>query len=301
MEYKDYYKVLGVARDASADEIKKAYRKLAREYHPDKNQAKGAEERFKEINEANEVLGDAEKRKSYDALGANWRAGQQFRPPPGWQGRGGGHPGFGGAAGGGAHFSDFFSSLFGGVGGMGGAAGGFGGMGGGGFEPEAEDSRDLLTVSLEESFHGGSRRVQLGSGRTLEVKIPKGVTEGKTIRLGGQGRYGGALLLEIRFAPHPRFEVKDRDISTVVPVTPWEAALGATVAVPTLGGEVELKLPAGTQGGRKLRLKGRGLPAATPGDQFIEIRIVTPAAETDEQRDCYRQMAERFADFAPRA
>lgn len=295
MEYKDYYKALGVGRDASADEIKKAYRKLAREFHPDKNQSKGAEERFKEINEANEVLGDPEKRKAYDALGENWRAGQQFRPPPGWQHMGGGRGGASAGGFGGANFSDFFSSLFGGMGG----AGGFGGMGG--FEPDAEDSRDLLTVSLEESFHGGSRRVQLSSGRTLDVKIPKGITEGKTIRLGGQGRFGGDLLLEIRFAPHPRFEVKERDISTVVPVAPWEAALGATIAVPTLGGEVELKLPAGTQGGRKLRLKGRGLPGATPGDQFVEIRLVTPPAETDEQRAFYTQMAERFAGFAPRA
>jgi len=300
MEYKDYYKALGVSRSATADEIKKAYRKLAREFHPDKNQAKGAEDRFKEINEANEVLGDAEKRKAYDELGANWRAGQQFRPPPGWHGagaRGGPQGGFGGA-GGGANFSDFFSSLFGGAGGPGGM-GGFGGMGGG-FEPDAEDSRDLLTVSLEESFHGGSRRVQLSSGRTLDVKIPKGVTEGKTIRLSRQGRFGGDLLLEIRFAPHPRFEVKDRDISCVVPVAPWEAALGASVSVPTLGGEVELKLPPGIQGGKKMRLKGRGLPAATPGDQIIEIRLVTPAAESEEQRAFYAQMAERFAGFAPR-
>ncbi|MDP3857385.1 MAG: DnaJ C-terminal domain-containing protein [Stagnimonas sp.] len=295
MEYKDYYKALGLTRAASADEIKKAYRKLARQFHPDKNQAKGAEERFKEINEANEVLSDPEKRKAYDELGANWRAGQQFRPPPGWHGagaRGGPQGGFGGG-----DFSDFFSSLFGGAGGR----GGMGGMGGmGGFEPEAEDSRDVLTVSLEESFHGGSRRVQLGSGRTLEVKIPKGVTEGKTIRLSGQGRFGGDLLLEIRFAPHPRFEVKDRDISCVVAVAPWEAALGASVAVPTLGGEVDLKLPAGTQGGRKLRLKGRGLPAATPGDQTIEIRIVTPPAANEEQRAFYEQMAQQFAGFTPR-
>jgi len=292
MEYKDYYKALGVPRTASADEIKKAYRKLAREFHPDKNQAKGAEDRFKEINEANEVLGDPEKRKAYDELGANWRAGQQFRPPPGWHGAGA-RGGFGGGGAGGANFSDFFSSLFG-------AAGGMGGGFGGGFEPEAEDSRDVLTVSLEESFHGGSRRVQLSSGRTLDVKIPKGVTEGKTIRLSRQGRFGGDLLLEIRFAPHPRFEVKERDISCVVPVAPWEAALGASVSVPTLGGEVELKLPPGSQGGKKMRLKGRGLPAATPGDQIVEIRVVTPPAENEEQRTFYEQMAERFAGFAPR-
>ena len=167
---------------------------------------------------------------------------------------------------------------------------GGGAGGGGGFAPEAEDSRDVLTISLEESFHGGSRRVQLTSGKTLEVKIPKGVTEGQTIRLNGQGRFGGDLLLEMRFAEHPRFEN----------VAPWESALGATVSVPTLGGEVELKLPAGITGGKKMRLKGRGLPGTPAGDQIIEIRVVTPPAASDEDRAFYQQMAERFA-FNPRA
>ena len=288
MEYKDYYKTLGVARTATPTEIKKAYRKLAAEFHPDKNKAKGAEDRFKEINEANEVLSDAEKRRSYDELGSDWRAGQQFRPPPGWGGRGrrstGGNPG--GFSG---DFSDLFSSMFGSGAGM-----------GGGFAPEAEDSRDVLTISLEESFHGGSRRVQLSSGKTLEVKIPKGVTEGQTIRLTGQGRFGGDLLLEMRFAAHPRFDLKGRDLSCVVSVAPWESALGATVSVPTLGGEVELKLPAGIQAGKKMRLKGRGLPGSTAGDQIIEIRVVTPPAASEEDKAFYTQMAERF-DFNPRA
>jgi len=291
MEYKDYYKALGVARTATSAEIKKAYRKLAAEFHPDKNKSKGAEDRFKEVNEANEVLSDPEKRKAYDELGADWRAGQQFRPPPGWGGgRGARGRGAGGNPGGfSGDFSDLFSSMFG---------GGAGGMGGG-FAPEAEDSRDVLTVSLEESFHGGSRRVQLSSGKTLDVKIPKGVTEGQTIRLNNQGRFGGDLLLEIRFAAHPRFEVKGRDITCVVNVAPWESALGAAVSVPTLGGDVELKLPAGTQGGKKMRLKGRGLPGTTPGDQTIEIRVVTPPAVTDEDRVFYQQMAERFSEFKP--
>ena len=292
MEYKDFYKALGVARTATPAEIKKAYRKLAAEFHPDKNKAKGAEDRFKEVNEANEVLSDPEKRKAYDELGSDWRAGQQFRPPPGWAGaRGrtgrssGGNPG--GFSG---DFSDLFSSMFGGGGGM-----------GSGFAPEAEDSRDVLTISLEESFNGGSRRVQLSSGKTLDVKIPKGITEGQTIRLTGQGRFGGDLLLEMRFAAHAKFELKGRDLSCVVMVAPWQSALGATVSVPTLGGEVELKLPAGTQGGKKMRLKGRGLPGTTAGDQIIEIRVATPPAVTDEDRAFYQQMAERFAGFNPQA
>jgi curved DNA-binding protein len=288
MEYKDYYKTLGVARGASAADIKKAYRKLAAEYHPDKNQSKGAEERFKEINEANEVLSDADKRKAYDALGSDWRAGQQFRPPPGWGGARAGRGGFGQ----GASFSDLFSSMFG---------GGMGGGGFGGFEPEAEDSRDVLTISLEESFHGGSRRVQLSNGKTLEVKIPKGITEGQTIRLNGQGRFGGDLLLEMRFAPHPRFTVSGRDLAATVAVAPWDAALGATVSVPTLGGAVELKLPAGTAAGKKLRLKARGLPGSPAGDQIVEIRVVTPPVATEEDADFYRAMAERFAGFKPSA
>jgi curved DNA-binding protein len=189
-------------------------------------------------------------------------------------------------------FSDLFSSMFGGA--------GAGGMGGG-FAPEAEDSRDVLTIALEESFHGGSRRVQLSGGKTLDVKIPKGVTEGQTIRLNGQGRFGGDLLLEMRFAPHPQFTVSGRDISAAVAVPPWTAALGGPVNIPTLGGEVELKLPAGTQGGKKMRLKGRGLPGATPGDQIIEIRLVTPPATSEEDREFYRQMAERFSAFSVRA
>jgi curved DNA-binding protein len=301
MQYKDYYKILGVPRSATADEIKRAFRKLAREYHPDKNKAKGAEDKFKEVNEANEVLGDPEKRKAYDALGANWKSGQNFQPPPGWGG------GFGraranagaGGFGGGGNFSDFFSQLFGGAG-MG--AGGVGNGGFGGFDmPEAEapPSRARLSIALEDSFNGSQRQISVG-GRSLSVRIPKGVTAGQTIRLAEQGQHGGDLLLEIEFAPHARFEAEGRDIYHVLKIAPWEAALGAKVPVPTLGGDVELALPAGSQSGRKMRLKGRGLPGQTPGDQFVTLQVVAPPAHTDDERAAYETLRERFADFRPR-
>lgn len=304
MEYKDYYKVLGVPRTADADEIKRAYRKLARQYHPDKNKAKGAEDKFKEINEANDVLGDAKKRQAYDQLGANWRAGERFTPPPGWNFEGGG-AGFGrggaraGAAGfgSGGNFSDFFSTLFGGA--------GAGGFNGGGFDDEdpafghSQDQRAKLSISLEDSYNGATRNISVG-GRTLNVRIPKGVTAGQTIRLAGQGTNGGNLLLEIDFAAHPQFQLEGRDVHVSVPVAPWEAALGGKVPVPTLGGTVELNLPASTQAGKKLRLKGRGLPAATPGDEIVTIQIATPPAASDEDKAFYEQMKERFAAFAPR-
>ena len=308
MEYKDYYKVLGVARSASADEIKRAYRKLAREFHPDKNKAAGAEDKFKEINEANEVLSDAEKRKAYDTLGPNWKGGQQFTPPPGWEsmfGAGGGRgprggarggPGFGGGAGGG-NFSDFFSTLFGGqMGGMGG--GGFEDMGGG-FGGAPQPSRAKIAIALEDSYEGAQKTLSV-NGRTLNVRIPKGVTAGQSIRLSGQGSHGGDLLLEIEFAPNERFKLDGRNVTVHVNLAPWEAALGGKVPVPTLGGTVELTIPAGTQSGRKLRLKGRGLPGTTAGDQIVSLQIATPPAESDDDKAFYEEMAKRYAGFDPR-
>ncbi len=298
MQYKDYYKILGVSRSASADEIKRAYRKLAREFHPDKNKAKGAEDRFKEVNEANEVLGDADKRKAYDSLGANWKSGQNFQPPPGWGGR---SRGAGGAQFGGGNFSDFFSQMFGGAG-MGGHAGqgGFGGFGGfDTMQEEAPPTRARLSIALEDSFSGSERQISIG-GRSLKVRIPKGITSGQTIRLAEQGNHGGDLMLEIEFARHPRFEAEGRDIYHVLKIAPWEAALGAKVPVPTLGGSVELSVPPNSRSGKKMRLKGRGLPGATPGDQFVTLEVVTPPAESDEDRRLYEDMRNHFSSYSPR-
>lgn len=295
MEYKDYYTILGVPRSASAAEIKRAYRKLAGEYHPDKNKAKGAEDKFKSINEANEVLSDEKKRAAYDQLGPNWQNGQRFSPPPGWsQNRGG----FSGADAGG--FSDFFSSLFGNAGGFAGAGfddqgGGFTGAGGGNRDQQAK-----LSIALEDSYHGATRSITLGS-RSLNVKIPKGVMAGQTIRLSGQAARGGDVLLEIGFQPHPQFRAEARDIHVTVNVSPWEAGLGGPVPVPTLGGPVELNVPAGVKSGGRLRLKGRGLPGTPPGDQFVTIQVLTPAAATDAQKQAYEQLRSLYPDFNPRA
>lgn len=296
MEYKDYYKILGVPRTASEAEIKRAYRKLAREFHPDKNKAKDAEDRFKAANEANEVLSDPKKRAAYDQLGPNWQNGQRFTPPPGWSGGRGasGGAGFDGDAGG---FSDFFSSLFG----NGAAGAGFGG--GGGYEDFgggiARDQQARLAIGIEDSYNGATRSVSIGN-RTLNVRIPKGVTAGQTIRLGGQAPRGGDVLLELSFAAHPLFKPDGRDLHMTLNVTPWEAALGGPVPVATLGGTVELNLPAGTLSGRRLRLKGRGLPGSPAGDQFVTVQVQTPAAESEAQKQIYEQMRVLFPDFDPR-
>jgi len=306
MEYKDYYKILGVERGASGDEIKKAYRKLARKYHPDVSKEADAEDRFKEVNEAYEVLKDPEKRKAYDQLGANWKQGQDFRPPPDWEdmfgfgGAPGGTAGPGAAGGFGGGFSDFFDSLFG---------GGFrraSGAGGGMFRQKGADQRASIRVGIEDLYHGASKTVRLASGRSLKINIPKGMADGSQIRLAGQGGPGlnggpnGDLYLTLNVAPHPYFKLDGHDVLLELPVAPWEAALGAAIKVPTLGGKVELKIPPGTQSGKKLRLKGRGLPGKTPGDQYVVIQISTPPAETESQRDFYERMQKELP-FDPRA
>ena len=282
MEYKDYYKTLGVTRDASADDIKRAYRKLARKYHPDVSKEPNAENRFKDVAEAYEVLRDADKRAAYDQLGSNWQAGQGFTPPPGW---GGGFEARGAPGGGG--FSDFFDSLFG---------HGFGDGHGARRRAGPEEQHAQIRITLEDAFHGSTRTVNLsqpgGRTRTLEVRIPKGVRAGQRIRLAGQGSHGGDLYLEIDFAPHRLFRLDGIDLHLDLPVTPWEAALGATVKVPTLGGAVELTIPAGSQSGDRLRLRGRGLPASpAPGDQYVVLKMMTPAARSEAARELYRRLA----------
>lgn len=295
MEYKDYYKTLGVARDASAEDIKRAYRKLARKYHPDVSKEPNAESRFKDVAEAYEVLKDAEKRAAYDQLGSNWQAGQGFSPPPGWSDGQGFE--FRGGGGGGAGFSDFFDSLFG--------RGFASGQGPQRRSARGEDQQARVQITLEDAFHGSSRAVNLsqpgGRSRTLEVRIPKGVRAGQRIRLAGQGSAGGDLYLEIDFAPHRLYRLEGADLYLDLPITPWEAALGATVKVPTLGGPVELTIPAGSQSGDKLRLRGRGLPGTpTPGDQYVVFKMVTPAAQTDAARELYRRLASELP-LDPRA
>ncbi len=319
MEYKDYYKILGVSRDATQDDIKRAYRKLARKYHPDVSKESDAEERFKEVGEAYEVLKDPEKRAAYDQLGANWKAGQQgFQPPPDWDAgfefHGGGFTGDGA---GGADFSDFFESLFGARGGgyryttSGGA--------GGGYRMRGEDSHAKVLIDLEDAYRGATRAISLRSTvlgadgrpqiqeRTLNVRIPKGVKAGQNIRLKGQGSPGvgggpaGDLYLEIEFKPHPLYKVDGKDVSLEVPIAPWEAALGAKVKVPTPDGVVDLKIPPGSSSGKRMRLKGRGIPAKTPGDFYVTLRIVMPKTIDAEQKALYEQLQKASSDFNPRA
>ena len=292
MQFKDYYETLGLSRGADAEDVKRAYRKLARKYHPDVSKERNAEERFKEVQEAYEVLRDADKRAAYDQLGRDYRSGQQFRPPPDWEQRfsqSGGQK-FSDLNG----FSEFFSSLFGGAAGPGvGAANGYA-------QPEPNDGQ--IEVSVEEAYAGTRRRITIhegGRARLVDVQIPAGVTDGQSLRVGGAvGR--GALLLRVKLRSHPIFVLRGKDVEVELPLAPWEAALGAKVPVPTLGGTVDLTIPAGAQAGQKLRLRGRGFPGTPAGDQFVTIKIVTPAAETPHAREAYERMRREF-NFNPRA
>ena len=319
MEYRDYYKILGVARTAAAEDIKKSYRRLARKYHPDVSKEKDAEQKFKEVQEAYEVLKDPEKRAAYDQLGSDWRAGQQFRPPPDWAS---GFEFSGGArsrAAGGARFqeqafedqgfSDFFASLFG---------------GGSPFRTGARsqagrDHHARIDIDLEEAFLGTTRtldlkRPELKPDGTLElhshqvrVTIPAGVTDGQPIRLAGQGEpapgggRAGDLYLEVHLRSHRLYQVEGRDVTITLPIAPWEAALGGAITVPTLGGPVEMQVPAGAQSGQKLRLRGRGLPGKPSGDEYVQLKVVLPPANSDVARALYEEMRAKLGSFDPRA
>ncbi len=312
MEFKDYYKIVGVERDATQDQIKRAYRKLARKYHPDVSKEADAEARFKEVGEAYEVLKDPEKRAAYDQLGANWKAGHDFNPPPNWDAGfefgGGGYTGDDSA-----DYSDFFESLFGQrFGGV------HGGRAHGGFHARGEDHHARVLIDLEDAFRGATRGITLrhpeldntghvvNREHTLNVKIPKGVKEGQRIRLTGQGAPGmgkapaGDLYLEIGFNTHPLYLAEGRDLYLDLPVTPWEAALGATVKTPTPGGSVDLRIPADTRSGQKLRLKGRGIPGTPPGDIYVIPQITLPPADSEAAKALYRKMEQDLA-FNPRS
>ena len=314
MEYKDYYQILGISNNASQDDIKRAYRKLARKYHPDLNSEADAEERFKEVGEAYEVLKDPEKRVAYDQLGANWKAGQAgFQPPPDWDAgfeyHGGGFTS--------AHeqdFSDFFESLFGQQ------AGGFSGQrtGGHGFQVHGQDSHARIFIDLEDAYHGATRSLTLrateldGSGRpiqktrTLNVKIPRGVRPGQNIRLQAQGSAGigggkpGDLYLEVEFNPHSIYRVDGHDVYIDVPLTPWEAALGCSIDIPTPDGMVELKVPEASSSGKKMRLRGRGIPGKTAGDFYVVLEIVMPKKLSSEEKNLYQSLRAE-SGYNPRA
>lgn len=311
MDFKDYYKIMGVARDASQDEIKRAYRKLARKYHPDVSKEADAEALFKDLGEAYAVLKDPEKRAAYDQLGANWKAGQDFQPPPDWDA---GFEFSGGFAGADAPpYSDFFESLFGR-----GFAKAQRDRSQTGIHVPGEDHHAKVLIDLEDAYRGAARSISLRAPeldntghvstrlRTLNVKIPKGVKQGQRIRLAGQGSPGigkgqaGDLYLEIEFNPHSLYRVEGRDVYLELPVAPWEAALGATVKVPTPDGPVDLKIPKGTTRRRKLRLQKRGIPGEPPGDLYVELVITLPPAESDSARQLYQKMQQDLA-YNPRS
>lgn len=298
MEFKDYYDTLGVKAGATDAEIKSAYRRLARKYHPDVSKESGAEDKFKAVNEAYEALREPERRRAYDQLRAGgYRGGDEFRgPPPNWH-----HTQDAGE--GDADFSDFFESLF--------------GRGAGGAQQQrragprrGRDVHAQVAIDMATAYRGGSERISLDDGqreRTLEVKIPAGILPGQQIRLAGQGGPGaqggpaGDLILEVGVREDARFTLDGRNVLSTLAVSPWEAALGATVTVATLGGNVELRVPAGSDSGRKMRLRGRGWPGKTAGDQIVTLAIHAPKAETAEQREGYEALAKVFADYDPRA
>ncbi len=308
MKFKDYYEVLGVTRTATDDEIKVAYRKLARKYHPDVSKEPDAEDRFKEIGEAYAVLKDAEKRAAYDQIGRQAKHGQDFTPPPNWD-TGFEFSGSGFDTNSAADQSEFFEALFGRH---------ATGRQNQNMNAKGQDHHAKVMIDLSDAYHGAKRSIALQmpghdaqgrivmKERILDVTIPIGIHAGQHLRLSGQGAPGmgsgaaGDLYIEILFKPNALYRIEDKDIYMDIPVTPWEAALGATVSVPTPSGAVELKIPVGSNVGKKLRLKGRGIPAATPGDLYVVIAITIPPADSEQAKEAYRAMAKAF-DFNPRA
>ncbi|OYY95020.1 MAG: molecular chaperone DnaJ [Hydrogenophilales bacterium 28-61-23] len=314
MQFKDYYETLGVAREATQEDIKKAFRKLARKYHPDVSKEANAEAHMKDVNEAYAVLSDPEKRAAYDQLGRGYQPGQEFRPPPDWD-AGFEFSGHGYPPREAADFSDFFSELFGRMGGA--ERSGFHGQGGQ-FHAQGEDHHAKVLLDVEDAFTGAFRQIGLRvpqvdaqgrvslATRTLNVKIPKGVRAGQIIRLAGQGAPGmgggaaGDLLLEVQFKPHPRFHAEGRDLHLSLPVAPWEAALGAVIAVDLPTGPVKVRIPEGAQSGKQLRVRGKGIPGEPPGDLLLDIQVALPPADTPRARELYETMAREMA-FDPRA
>jgi curved DNA-binding protein len=319
LDFKDYYSVLGVSREATSDEIQKAYRKLARKYHPDVSKEKGAESRFKEVAEAYEVLKDAEKRKKYDQFGAAWKQrGEGGAPPPGFEGFEGFQGfDFGGAGGGGGFggsgFSNFFEMLFGqGAAGRGGQWASWENEGRGGWARPGANQEVVLTLPLEEALAGGVRELALsdaagGAPRRIKVNLPRGVRPGQRIRIPGKGEPGisggpaGDLFLRVELLPHPRFRLDGKDLLTSLDVAPWEAALGAEAEIPTLAGGVRVRIPAGTSSGRKIRVKGRGFPSSSgdAGDLYAEVRIVVPEQLSPADKELFESLRDQSL-FRPR-
>ena len=317
MDFKDYYKTMGVTKDATPDDIKRAHRKLARKYHPDVSKEKNAEAQFKDLAEAYEVLRDPERRLAYDQLGANYKAGQEFRPPPEWASRqAAGGAGF--DTGSSADHSAFFEELLRSMGARGADAGEGGGRHGGQttFDMHGQDQHARIQINIEDAYSGAARSLQLRipdletgrlRDRTIEFSIPKGIRAGQHIRLAAQGAPGmgrgspGDLYLDVEFLPHRLYRIDKLDVYMDLPVAPWEAALGAEVEAPTPTGRVEVKIPPGSASGRKLRLKGRGLPAKVPGDFYFVLQLAVPVASTEANRQAYADMAAAFSAFDPRA